>query len=131
MEITKQDKRLIDEAKRVSREFRRAKWKGHRISGVGAALRVKDNKMFSGPNIDHPDSAPCSMCAEYSALSKAFSEGYTKIETIVAYSDGRIMFPCGRCMEFLRLFGDPYIIVSEGKRGTKLRLSAIHRFQNK
>lgn len=125
-EVDKKDLELIEEAKRVAKKFSEETYFSHitgeerKMSTVGAALRTKDGKIFSGPNIFHPCSNPASLDAEYVAGAKAYSEGYKDFDAIVAYwhKDGKekIITPCGQCREFLKLFGDPWIIFeADGK----------------
>jgi len=128
--ITQKDMELIEEAKKVAKKFCSVKWKEEQISTVGAALRTKDGKIYSGPNIFHPESGPSSICAEYTALAKAYSEGYKEIDTIVAYGyrsekEQKIMAPCGKCRAFIRLFGNPWVIINAKE---KFRLKEILPF---
>jgi len=132
-DITPADKKLVNEARRVAKRFSLVKWKGQSLSCVGAALRTKSGKIYSGPNIEHPDSGPSSICAEYSALAKAFSEGHKEVALIVAYYYGgkgnhRVLSPCGRCREFLRLFGNPEVIINISGDLKKIRLDVLHPF---
>jgi len=130
--LSEKDKELIKEAKKVARKFSKVKWEGQRLSTVGAALRTKDGKIYSGPDICHPQSGSSSICAEFTALSKAYSEGHTEIDSIVAYcyvneKVKKILSPCGICREFLRLFGNPWIILDTKK---KAKLNEIHLFSD-
>ena len=130
MPLDEMDKELVDLACEVARKFSEVEWNGERLSGVGSALRTISGDVFTGPNIDHPDSAPCSMCAEYTALGTAYSEGHTEVETIVACwhkeGEGGIIPPCGRCKEFMRLFGNPWVIIDTDEGSRKARLNEIH-----
>ncbi|MBI2653692.1 cytidine deaminase [Candidatus Woesearchaeota archaeon] len=132
-QLTKKDKMLVEEAKKVAKKFSSVKWKGENISSVGAALITKNGKVYSGPNIDHKQSAPSSICAEYTALAKAYSEGHREIDTIVAYfyqskRVQKILAPCGKCREFMRLFGNPWIIINANGKSKKVKLKEIHPF---
>lgn len=118
--IDKKDKELIEEARHTAIKFSKETHFSHitgekrKMTTVGAALRTKEGKIFTGPNIFHPCANPASLDAEYVVAAKAYSEGYKEFDTIVAYwhKDGKqkMIMPCGQCREFLKLFGDPWII---------------------
>ena len=55
---------------------------------VGAALRCKDGKIFTGANIENA-SYGVTCCAERVALFKAVSEGAREFDAIAVTSDGR------------------------------------------
>ena len=95
MELTRKDKNLIKEAEEIL-----SKRKSKRTN-VGCALMTKDGKIYTGINITC-ESDPCSICAEYSAVSRMYSEGENKIKTIVSvHEGGNIISPCGKCREFI------------------------------
>lgn len=132
MPLSQEDEELVGIAGDVAKRFSNVRWNGERLSGVGSALRTKDGEIFAGPNIDHPESSPCSICAEYTALAKAYSEGHTEVDTIVACwhknEEGRIIPPCGRCKEFMRLFGNPWVIIETEEGPRKAKLDEIHPY---
>lgn len=134
--LSNKDRKLIAEAKRVAKAFFKEKWFCNEtqnlknISTVGAALILKDGKIFSGPNIYHSYSSGASICAEYTAVAKAYSEGHREIDTIVAYryknkNKQSILPPCGQCRELLRLFGNPWVIIEKQNKITKEKLSNL------
>jgi len=121
--LTKRDLELVDEAKDLI-EKRKSK-----RSSVAAALRTKNNRIFSGVNIEIECSAPCSICAEYAAIGTMVSEGEEQIETIVAFAyknGGRVLPPCGKCRQFISEFGDPDVIVQVDRKLKKVRLSELY-----
>jgi len=131
VKLTVQDKELIAIAKKTAKRFTKNKWKGDKISTVGAALRTTDGSVFTGPNIFHPYSSPASMCAEYNVIAQAYAKGYKKFDIIVAYhyrsaKEKGFYPPCGNCREFLRLFGNPWVILSNTK---KERLNKLLPFE--
>jgi cytidine deaminase len=67
---------------------------------VGAALRMRDGKVFEGVNVESA-AYPLGVCAEKSAIVKAVSEGYKPgdIEAI-----GITASPCGGCRQWLHEF---------------------------
>lgn len=81
---------------------------------VGAAVKTKEGKIFTGCNIESASFTP-TICAERTALSKAISEGYKEIEAIaVVGSFEEYTFPCGVCRQFIVEFGkDIKIIVAK------------------
>jgi cytidine deaminase len=122
-ELTKRDLELVHKAKDLI-EKRKSK-----RSSVAAVLRTKNNKIFSGVNIEIECSAPCSICAEYAAIGTMVSEGEEKIETIVAFgykNGGRVLPPCGKCRQFISEFGDPYVIVQVDGKLKKVRLIELY-----
>jgi cytidine deaminase len=77
---------------------------------VGAALRTRDGRIFTGVNLD-AYLGRMAVCAEAVALGRAVTEtGETGIETIVAVRHPepietdqtiRIVSPCGSCRELI------------------------------
>lgn len=121
-DLTKGDSELVKEAdelikKRLSKN-----------STVAAVLRTKNGKIFRGVNID-VGSSPCSICAEYAAIGTMVSEGEREIETIVAvarHPDWHgLLPPCGKCREFIKEFGNPFVIVEEKGKLKKARLGEL------
>lgn len=75
---------------------------------VGAALLTKDNKIYTGCNIENAAYGPTN-CAERTAFFKAVSEGerdFAKI-TVVGGKDGKptdYFYPCGVCRQVMAEF---------------------------
>ncbi len=78
---------------------------------VGAVLVTKDDKVYTGCNIDNHGIA--SICAERVAFSKAISDGYNKKDDFkyifVAgrpdnIKDFQKVLPCGYCRQFMSEF---------------------------
>ncbi|HEY2383711.1 MAG TPA: cytidine deaminase [Terriglobia bacterium] len=68
---------------------------------VGAALRTKDGRIFSGCNIENV-SYGLSVCAERVALWKALSEGAREFSGLAIVTDaGVVTPPCGACRQLL------------------------------
>lgn len=78
---------------------------------VGAALLTKNNKVYTGCNIENAAFSPTN-CAERTAIFKAVSEGekdFAKI-AIVGGAEGKTLEycpPCGVCRQVLREFVVP------------------------
>ena len=77
---------------------------------VGAALRTKDGKIYTGCNIENHDIQ--SICAERTAFVKALSEGEREFESIciVGAAHGEEptekCMPCGYCRQFISEYVD-------------------------
>ena len=99
MELTKQDKELINKAKLM---VNKKKIYSGELKAVGCALITKKGKLFTGANWDL--FCGVGFCAESSAISNMVSHSdETEIKTIVACSKHHIMPPCGRCREVMAL----------------------------
>lgn len=77
---------------------------------VGASLKTKSGKIYTGCNVDNYGIQ--SICAERTAFVKAVSEGETEFESILVVG-GDInkdkldhCTPCGYCRQFMREFVD-------------------------
>ena len=67
---------------------------------VGAAIRCKNGKVYSGINCDGIHGS----CAEYIVMGMAISSGEREFDTIVAANEKRpnfVMAPCGNCRQML------------------------------
>lgn len=71
---------------------------------VGAALLTKDNKVYTGCNIENASFGGTN-CAERTALFKAISEGKREFTKIAIISDSdEYTYPCGICRQVLSEF---------------------------
>jgi len=96
------DKELFEIAKNVS-ENAYAPYSNYK---VGAAIRTKKGKIFSGCNVEN-SSYGLTNCAERTAIFKAVSEGEMEFEEILIYSNsGKMPFPCGACRQVISEFGN-------------------------
>ncbi len=73
---------------------------------VGAALRTKEGKIFSGCNVEN-SSYGATICAERVAIQNAISScGKIEIEEILVMTDSTPPWPpCGMCRQVLVEFG--------------------------
>ncbi len=97
---------------------------------VGAALLTEDEKLYLGGNIETP-SYSLTICAERTAVFKAFSEGERKFKAIAIASDSPgFCPPCGSCRQvLLDLCGDIDVIMINQKQELKvLKLSQLLPF---
>lgn len=83
---------------------------------VGAALLTKDNKLYSGCNIE-TSSYSLTICAERTAVFKAISEGESKFKAIAIASDADdFISPCGACRQVMSdLCGDIDVVMLNSK----------------
>ena len=80
---------------------------------VGAALRTKTGRVFTGVNVENA-AYPQTMCAERVAIFKAVSEGEKKFEVITVVTDNGGS-PCGGCRQVMAEFGlDTIVILADG-----------------
>ena len=71
---------------------------------VGAAVRAEGGRIFPGCNIE-VGMNELGLCAERTALYKALSEGFRRIEAVAVVTNGReAIAPCGVCREALHKF---------------------------
>ena len=67
---------------------------------VGAALRAKDGRVYTGCNIENAGYTPTN-CAERTALFKAVSEGAHEFVAIAIATEKALAWPCGICRQAL------------------------------
>ena len=80
---------------------------------VGAALRTKSGRIFTGVNIENA-AYPHTMCAERVAIFKAVSEGEKDFEIISVVTDNGGS-PCGGCRQVMAEFGlDTIVLMADG-----------------
>jgi cytidine deaminase len=98
----------------LANEARRRAYVPYSNYRVGAALRTKNGRIFTGCNIENA-AYPTGMCAERVAVFKAVSEGEREFEVIaVATSNGGS--PCGGCRQVLAEFGlDTIVLIADGQ----------------
>ena len=89
---------------------------------VAAAIRSESGRIYTGICIHL--NCGLGFCAEHAAAAEMIKGGETRIGTIVAVTEDRLLAPCGRCREFL-LQIDPRnagaTVLLEGGREVKLR----------
>jgi cytidine deaminase len=109
---------LTDEERRalidLANEARRRAYAPYSNYPVGAALRTKSGRIFTGCNVENA-AYPTGMCAERIAIFKAVSEGEREFEVIaVATSNGGS--PCGGCRQVMAEFGlDTVVLIADGE----------------
>lgn len=100
---------LIERAK----EVRRHAYAPYSNYPVGAALRTKSGKVFTGVNVENA-AYPTTMCAERTAIFTAVSEGEREFDVIAVVTDNGGP-PCGSCRQVLAEFGlDTVVLIANG-----------------
>ena len=104
-QLSARDQELIAAATQAIKQRYRNDWQE-----VGAALRTRDGRIFTGVNLD-AYLGRMAVCAEAVALGRAITEGgETGIDTIVAVrhpeptdaqQDIVVVSPCGSCRELI------------------------------
>lgn len=80
---------------------------------VGAALRTKTGRIFTGVNVENA-AYPQTICAERVAIFKAVSEGEKEFEVISVVTDNGGS-PCGGCRQVMAEFGlDTIVLIANG-----------------
>jgi cytidine deaminase len=79
---------------------------------VGAALRTKTGRIYTGVNIENA-AYPTGICAERVAVFKAVSEGELEFEVLALVTDNGGS-PCGSCRQVLAEFGlDTQVLIAD------------------
>ena len=109
----KNDEQKLIDAARAAREKAYAPYSNFR---VGAALRTKAGKIYSGCNIENA-SYGLTLCAERTAIFKAMSEGEREFDAIAVVCDTeKLTPPCGSCRQIIWEFcGDVPVILANLK----------------
>ena len=101
---------LID----LANEARRRAYAPYSLYPVGAALRTKTGRIFTGCNIENA-AYPTSICAERVAVYKAVSEGEMDLEVIAVVTPNGGT-PCGSCRQVMVEFNpDMLVLVADGE----------------
>jgi cytidine deaminase len=102
---------LID----LANEVRKRAYVPYSKYPVGAALRTKSGKVYTGVNVENA-AYPQTMCAERVAIFKAVSEGETEFEVIAVTTDNGGS-PCGGCRQVMAEFGlDTLVLIVDGNK---------------
>jgi cytidine deaminase len=111
MTISKEERQsLID----LANEARRRAYVPYSHYPVGAALRTKSGRLYTGVNVENA-AYPQTMCAERVAVFKAVSDGETDFEVIAVVTDNGGS-PCGGCRQVLAEFGlDTIVLIANGE----------------
>ncbi len=106
----KERQSLID----LANEARRRAYAPYSNYRVGAALRTRSGRIFTGCNVENA-AYPTSMCAERVAVYKAVSEGEKEFDVIAVVTPNGGT-PCGGCRQVMAEFGlDMVVLVADGE----------------
>lgn len=110
MTLTNEERQsLID----LANEVRKCAYVPYSRYRVGAALRTKSGRVFTGVNVESA-AYPTTMCAERVAVYKAVSEGEREFDVIAVVTDNGGS-PCGGCRQVLAEFGlDTVVLIANG-----------------
>jgi cytidine deaminase len=109
---------LID----LANEARKLAYAPYSNYPVGAALRTKTGRIYTGVNIENA-AYPHTMCAERVAIFKAVSEGETEFE-VIAVVTNNAGSPCGGCRQVMAEFGlDTIVLFADGDGNLKKELT--------
>ncbi len=118
-EITEQDKELIKIAlETLEKNFD----DGVYNHTVGAAVRCKNGKVYSGVNCDGIHGS----CAEYITMGMAISAGEREFDTIVAVHDKAPNFlvaPCGNCRQMLIEYSSDIKVILNDDNNKMIKVS--------
>lgn len=97
-------------AARTAREHAHAPFSNFR---VGAAVRAKSGRIFSGCNVENATYS-LTLCAERVAVFKAISEGERGFDAVAVVADTDTLTPpCGSCRQILWEFcGDAEVVLA-------------------
>lgn len=119
--MTNEEKQsLID----LANEARRRAYVPYSKYPVGAALRTKSGRLYTGVNVENA-AYPQTMCAERIAIFKAVSEGETEFE-IIAVVTNNGGSPCGGCRQVMAEFGLDTIVLMANGRGELVKESTVN-----
>lgn len=110
--------KLSDDERRsligLAQEARRRAYAPYSNYPVGAALRTRSGRIFTGCNVENA-AYPASICAERTAIFKAISEGEKEFDVITVVSSGGGT-PCGSCRQVMAEFGfDTLVLVADAE----------------
>jgi cytidine deaminase len=104
------DQNVLIAAARSTREHAYAPFSNFR---VGAAVRAKSGRIFTGCNVENATYG-LTLCAERVAVFKAISEGERGFDAVAVVADTDVLTPpCGSCRQILWEFcGDAEVILA-------------------
>jgi cytidine deaminase len=106
----KERRTLLD----LANEARQRAYAPYSHYSVGAALRAKSGRVFTGCNVENA-AYPTSICAERVAVFKAVSEGEREFEVIAVVTPNGGS-PCGSCRQVLAEFGlETRVLIGDGQ----------------
>ena len=120
MSISQEEKQsLID----LANEARKRAYVPYSHYPVGAALRTKSGRIYTGVNVENA-AYPQTMCAERVAGFKAVSDGEKEFDAISVVTDNGGS-PCGGCRQVLAEFGLDTIVLMADKDGRLVKETTV------
>jgi len=120
MTISDQEKQALIDVANTARQRAYAPYSNY---PVGAALRTKTGRIFTGANVENA-AYPQTMCAERVAVFKAVSEGEKEFELISVVTDNGGS-PCGGCRQVLAEFGLDTIVLMADRNGKLIKETTV------
>jgi cytidine deaminase len=119
MNLTNEERQaLID----LANEARKLAYAPYSNYPVGAALRTKTGRIYTGVNIENA-AYPHTMCAERVAIFKAVSDGEKDFEVIAVVTNNGGS-PCGGCRQVMAEFGlDTIVLLADGDGNLKKEMT--------
>jgi len=107
----------------LASEARRRAYAPYSRYQVGAALRTRSGRLYTGCNIENA-AYPDSICAERVAIFKAVSEGEHEFEVIavVSVNGGS---PCGSCRQVMAEFGLDTVVLLADAQGRLIEETTV------
>lgn len=111
MSMNKEEKQSLIN---LANEARRRAYAPYSNYQVGAALRTKSGRIFTGVNVESA-AYPTTMCAERVAVFKAVSEGEQEFDVMAVVTENGGS-PCGSCRQVLAEFGlKTRVLIADGR----------------
>jgi cytidine deaminase len=121
MSLTNEEKQsLID----LANEARRRAYVPYSNYPVGAALRTKSGRIYTGVNVENA-AYPQTMCAERVAIFKAVSEGEREFEVIAVVTNNGGS-PCGGCRQVMAEFGLDTVVLFGNGQGELVKETTVN-----
>lgn len=121
MQLSQNEKQsLID----LANEARRRAYVPYSNYPVGAALRTKSGRIFTGVNVENA-AYPQTMCAERVAIFKAVSEGEMEFEVIAVVTNNGGS-PCGGCRQVMAEFGLEAVVLFANGNGELVKETTVN-----
>ena len=119
MKLTNEERQALINLANEARKLAYAPYSNY---PVGAALRTKTGRVYSGVNVENA-AYPQTMCAERVAIFKAVSEGETEFEVIAVVTNNGGS-PCGGCRQVMAEFGlDAIVLFADGDGNLKKEMT--------
>ena len=119
MKLTNEERQALINLANEARKLAYAPYSNY---PVGAALRTKSGRVYTGVNVENA-AYPQTMCAERVAIFKAVSDGETEFEVIAVVTNNGGS-PCGGCRQVMAEFGlDAIVLFADGDGNLKKEMT--------